>query len=72
MQFKVGDRVMLVNITDPYGGEYSANESNTVGNRGVVREVYNNRVLKYQVTWDNGHSNGYSDTNLRLAEIVNV
>ena len=72
MQFKVGDRVILANIIDPWGSEYIANVCNTVGNRGVVREVYNNRVLKYQVTWDNGHSNGYSDTNLRLAEIVNV
>ena len=72
MQFKVGDRVMLVNITDPWGSEYVANEANTVGNRGVVSRVYDNRVLEYSVTWDNGSCNVYSETNLKHMEVVNV
>ena len=72
MQFKVGDRVVLVNLISIYGGEYPALESNIIGNRGVITKVYNARSVGYSVRWDNGSSNGYHKGNLSYGEVVNV
>ena len=72
MQFKVGDRVVLDNMKDPWGGFHQVNKSNTVGNKGIVTKVYDNCLLEYLVTWDNHTINGYKGINLRHMEIVNV
>ena len=72
MQFKVGDRVILDNIRDPWGSTFVPSVSNTVGNIGVVTKVYNDYTLNYRVNWDNGSCNGYDEVNLKHMEIVNV
>lgn len=59
--FKVGDRVVLVDISD-----YIQNTSNTEGNTGVVEQVFKYDALPYYVRWDNGSFNTYYEHSLEL------
>ncbi|WPH64773.1 hypothetical protein [Vibrio phage vB_VpaP_SJSY21] len=62
MMFSVNDRVKLVNLTDPNGGEYVSSTANTVGNVGKI--TYNEGEDWYTVQWDNGSSDSFHKTNL--------
>ena len=70
MKFKVGARVVLVNIDSSWGETYGVSKSNTVGNVGIVTRV-DNECSGYYIDWDNGSSNSYTETNLRYMEVVN-
>lgn len=73
-KFKVGDRVVLVNIKSPYGGEYSIweNKANTIGNVGVVRRAANEAGW-IKVLWDGvDYTNSYQECNLACLYVENV
>ena len=77
MTFKVGDRVVLVNIDDGEGGFWSNNESDIIGNRGIVTEVEesfpdDDDDQGFVVDWDNNSSNTYHGFNLRREDMENV
>lgn len=67
-KFKVGDRVKLVNIKAPIGGEYHSNGSNTVGNVGSVAAIrpdgFGDGIDGYYINWDGGTENSYWEGNL--------
>ena len=58
--FNIGDRVRLLE-TSPYWGQ--SKDSN-----GTITKLYPTDKLNYQVQWDHGHRDAYSDEDLELAD----
>ncbi len=72
-EFKVGDRVKLVNLDRFDGGQHDSSYlSNTVGNVGVVTLLYKAGDYTIGVDWDNGSSNRFAAHNLRPLAMENV
>lgn len=65
-KIEVGTRVKLVNLKKPSGGEFFKNNSNTVGNTGVVTGISSETTINISVKWDNGSNNTYCATNLEV------
>lgn len=63
-EFKVGDRVELINLDNSFGGKHSSSKANTVGNIGTVYQEVNKGGYVH-VDWDNGSDESYLPKNLR-------
>lgn len=64
-KFKVGDKVLLANLDNPYGGSYNPSLSNPFDVVGLVVSVGGDPYLPLTVRWGNGRRNIYQEPNLR-------
>ena len=72
-KFNVGDRVVLVNLFKKNSRvKYLSDDSNTIGNRGVVTGLQSPPCDPYIVVWDNKSLNSYHEGNLEMEILENV
>ena len=66
--FKVGDRVEIAEGSQYYGREPSSNNPSKCA--GTVRRIVSDDsgILPVKVNWDNGTSNGYNHSDLKLTK----
>ena len=73
-KFKIGDRVVIREDSKWFGDDVNYNPTNLIGEVVHVRELTNvgefECQFKYEVLWDNNHTNGYTEIDLKLVEEV--
>ena len=73
-KFKLGDRVIIREDSEWFGGDDDSNPIELSGEVVFVRELIGGGEPKdrfrYEVLWDNNYTNVYADFDLEIAEEI--